>query len=172
MSTEVNDAPCRGNSPRLAFHHSAVPAAMSSPCSPHPEAQDDGPDDSPAPSPMLETRAPAIDAATRPGDEDEFEIDEEPFGDDGITSVTSSVYACTYERGRRYHCFKNARYPIPNDDMEKDREDLKHAMLMELTDGALFYSPVKNPQHIIDCGTGTGKAVSAHQLMHGVMTLG
>ncbi|KAM4057256.1 methyltransferase [Hirsutella rhossiliensis] len=127
-----------------------------------PEAKDDRPADKDAAppavpsSPTIETRAPAIDVATQPGDEDEFDIDDEPFGGDGVTSLTSSVYACTFERGRRYHCFKNARYPIPNDDIEKDREDLKHAMLMELTDGVLFYSPVTNPQHIIDCGTGTG----------------
>lgn len=119
-------------------------------------ADDDRPADA-GPMPTIETRAPAIDAATHPGNEDEFDIDDEPFGGDGVTSVTSSVYACTYERGRRYHCFKNARYPIPNDDTEKDREDLKHAMLMELTDGVLFFSPVRNPQSIIDCGTGTGK---------------
>lgn len=62
-----------------------------------------------------------------------------------------------YERGRRYHVFKNGRYPIPNDDIERDREDLKHAMLMELTDGVLFYAPVGSPQSILDVGTGTGE---------------
>ncbi|PHH92361.1 hypothetical protein CDD83_7739 [Cordyceps sp. RAO-2017] len=131
---------------------------------PDPEPQRPAPP-SLTPTPTLQTRAPAIEPATQPGAADEFDIDEDPFAsaagagaaaDDGITSVTSSVYACTYERGRRYHCFKNGRYPIPNDDIEKDREDLKHAMLMELTDGVLFYAPVGHPQSILDIGTGTG----------------
>ncbi|KAF4580858.1 helix-turn-helix, Psq [Ophiocordyceps camponoti-floridani] len=101
------------------------------------------------------TQAPAIEVATQPGDDDEFDVNDDPFAD-GVTSITSSVYAHEYERGRRYHCFKNGRYPIPNDDIEKDREDLKHAMLMELTDGVLFYAPVQNPQLVLDIGTGTG----------------
>jgi hypothetical protein len=69
-----------------------------------------------------------------------------------------SIYAHTYENGRRFHSFKNGRYPIPNDDQEQHREDMKHAMMLEMTDGVLFYSPVGDyPQKIIDIGTGTGK---------------
>ncbi|RDA82709.1 hypothetical protein CP532_4836 [Ophiocordyceps camponoti-leonardi (nom. inval.)] len=109
---------------------------------------------SPPPPPPI-TQAPAIEVATQPPDEDEFEINEDPFAD-GMTSITSSVYAHEYEAGRRYHCFKTGRYPIPNDDIEKDREDLKHAMLLELTDGVLFFAPVENPRRILDIGTGTG----------------
>ncbi|OAQ89460.1 helix-turn-helix, Psq [Purpureocillium lilacinum] len=110
-----------------------------------------------SPSPTVATvEAPTIEVASQPGEEDEFDLTDDPFND-GSTSVTSSVYACTYERGRRYQCFKNGRYPIPNDDQEQDREDMKHAMLMELTDGTLFFSPVgDNPQSILDIGTGTG----------------
>ncbi|KAH7147923.1 S-adenosyl-L-methionine-dependent methyltransferase [Fusarium sp. MPI-SDFR-AT-0072] len=49
------------------------------------------------------------------------------------------------------------RYPIPNDDAEQNRDDMKHAMMLELTNGNLFFSPiVKNPQKIIDLATGTG----------------
>ncbi|XWW97863.1 hypothetical protein V2A60_005859 [Cordyceps javanica] len=76
--------------------------------------------------------------------------------DSDLVSVSSSVYAHTYERGRRYQSFKNSRYPIPNDDLEQSREDMKHVMLMELTDGKLFFAPTgKNPQKIVDIGTGT-----------------
>lgn len=72
-------------------------------------------------------------------------------------SVTSSVYAHEYEHGRRYHSYRHGRYPIPNDDTEQNREDMKHAMVLELTDGRLFYAPIgDNPQRIIDIGTGTG----------------
>jgi hypothetical protein len=103
------------------------------------------------------TEAPAIEAASETGGDDEFDAISELFDD--TTSVTSSIYAHTYERGRRYQSFKNGRYPIPNDDFEQNREDMKHAMLMELTDGKLFYAPIgENPQKILDIGTGTGES--------------
>lgn len=109
-----------------------------------------------SPQPGHATERPAIESAQGLGEDDEFEI-EDGLPIDGTTSVASSVYACTYENGRRYHHFKNGRYPIPNDDREQDREDMKHAMLMELTDGVLFFSPVgDHPQSIVDIGTGTG----------------
>lgn len=38
-----------------------------------------------------------------------------------------------FENGRRYHIFRQGRYPIPNDEDEQVREDMKHAMLLELT---------------------------------------
>jgi hypothetical protein len=111
------------------------------------------PETVPAPS----SDAP-IEAASEPGGDDEFDASSEVFGDD-TTSATSSVYAHTYERGRRYQSFKNGRYPIPNDDQEQNREDMKHAMLMELTNGKLFYAPIgDNPQKILDIGTGTGES--------------
>jgi ubiquinone/menaquinone biosynthesis C-methylase UbiE len=57
----------------------------------------------------------------------------------------------------QYHSYKNARYPIPNDDIEQNREDMKHAMMLELTDGKLFFAPIgKHPQKVIDLATGTG----------------
>ncbi|KAM7221204.1 S-adenosyl-L-methionine-dependent methyltransferase [Rhypophila decipiens] len=91
-------------------------------------------------------------------DADEFEakeIDASSFADS--TSVTSSIYQHSYENGRRYHSYKNARYPIPNDDEEQNREDMKHALMMELTDGKLYFAPIeKNPTKILDLGTGTG----------------
>lgn len=56
----------------------------------------------------------------------------------GSTSVASNVYRHEYDHGRRYHSYKNGRYPIPNDDQEQNREDMKHAMMMELTVSALW----------------------------------
>jgi hypothetical protein len=94
-------------------------------------------------------------------DEDEFALnDGYETASTGSTSFTSSIYAHTYENGRRYQHFKNGRYPIPNDDEELNREDMKHAMMMELCDGQLFYAPIgDNPQKILDIGTGTGKSI-------------
>lgn len=105
----------------------------------------------------VETSVP-IEPASGPDEEDEFDTtDGIDTRSTGSASATSSIYAHTYENGRRYQCFKNGRYPIPNDDNEQDREDMKHAMMLELTDGELFYAPIgDNPQSILDIGTGTG----------------
>ncbi|OAA61872.1 Methyltransferase type 11 [Niveomyces insectorum RCEF 264] len=106
------------------------------------------------------TSGSAIEAASQPGEEDEFDyVDGYDTATDslGSTSATSSIYAHTIENGRRYHHFKNSRYPLPDDDMEQSREDMKHAMMLELTDGLLFYAPIgDHPQEILDVGTGTG----------------
>lgn len=103
-------------------------------------------------------------AGSEPFSEDEF-YPESVTSD--FASASSSVYAHTYEKGRRYQTFKNSRYPIPNDDQEQMREDMKHAMLMELTDGKLFYSPVgTHPQKIVDIGTGTGKPMHPPHTFH------
>jgi hypothetical protein len=48
-------------------------------------------------------------------------------------SVSSSVYRHHYENGRRYHKYRYGRYPIPNDEEEQCRDELKHAMHMEIT---------------------------------------
>ncbi|KAM5386509.1 hypothetical protein ACJZ2D_000472 [Fusarium nematophilum] len=73
------------------------------------------------------------------------------------TSLNTSVYQHAYENGRRYHQYRNGTYPIPNDDAEQNRDDMKHAMMLELTNGKLFFSPIgDNPQRIIDLATGTG----------------
>ncbi|KAH8664806.1 S-adenosyl-L-methionine-dependent methyltransferase [Ilyonectria robusta] len=72
-------------------------------------------------------------------------------------SLTSSVYQHAYENGRRYHQYRHGTYPIPNDDAEQNRDDMKHAMMLELTDGKLFFAPIgDNPGKIIDLATGTG----------------
>ncbi|KAK3493611.1 S-adenosyl-L-methionine-dependent methyltransferase [Neurospora crassa] len=91
-------------------------------------------------------------------DSDEFSLTEGyETQSTGSTSATSSIYAHTYEHGRRYQSYKNSRYPIPNDDAELSREDMKHAMLLELLDGQISFAPLgKSPQNILDIGTGTG----------------
>ncbi len=57
----------------------------------------------------------------------------------------------------QYHQYRNGRYPIPNDDIEQNRDNTKHAMQQELLDGLLFYAPLgPDPRRIIDLCTGTG----------------
>ncbi|KAL6883019.1 S-adenosyl-L-methionine-dependent methyltransferase [Trichoderma longibrachiatum] len=73
------------------------------------------------------------------------------------TSLGSSIYDHSYVNGRRYHRYRHGRYPIPNDEAEQNREDMLHTMMLEATDGKLFYAPIGDyPQKILDLGTGTG----------------
>ncbi|KAH8660840.1 S-adenosyl-L-methionine-dependent methyltransferase [Tricladium varicosporioides] len=72
------------------------------------------------------------------------------------TSISSSVRDFTFENGRRYHRFREGRYNFPNDDSEQEREDMKHAMMVNLCQ-QLHFAPLKeNPGNILDMGTGTG----------------
>ncbi|OAA58349.1 hypothetical protein ISF_06888 [Cordyceps fumosorosea ARSEF 2679] len=82
-------------------------------------------------------------------------IDSDDFSDS--TSLRPSILEHSYVNGRRYHRYRHGRYPIPNDEAEQSREDMLHTMMMEATDGRLFYAPIgPNPQKVIDLGTGTG----------------
>ena len=74
----------------------------------------------------------------------------------GSTSLSSHVRDFAFEHGRRYHKFREGRYQFPNDESEQEREDMKHAMIVNLCGGKLHYAPLENPQNIIDIGTGTG----------------
>ncbi|KAG6061489.1 hypothetical protein E4U33_006681 [Claviceps sp. LM78 group G4] len=71
------------------------------------------------------------------------------------------LYLRGYERGRRpvaTQCLviTDGRYPIPNDETEQSREDMKHAMLMMLMEDKLFLSPIgEHPQRLLAVGTGT-----------------
>ncbi|RDL40162.1 uncharacterized protein BP5553_00141 [Venustampulla echinocandica] len=72
------------------------------------------------------------------------------------TSISSSVRDYAFEHGRRYHQYRAGQYQFPNDEPEQEREDMKHSMVVHLCGGKLHYAPLKNPQQIIDLGTGTG----------------
>ncbi|OAR02793.1 hypothetical protein LLEC1_00195 [Akanthomyces lecanii] len=75
----------------------------------------------------------------------------------GSTSAESSVRDYMFENGRRYHRFREGAYNFPNDDVEQEREDMKHAMVKLLCGQRLFFAPIgDNPQQILDIGTGTG----------------
>ncbi|ERS96833.1 hypothetical protein HMPREF1624_07042 [Sporothrix schenckii ATCC 58251] len=99
-----------------------------------------------------------IELADEPPESDEFD----PVADwDDLNlpprDAATGVWQHVYENGRRYHLYKYGRYPIPNDDAEQQREDMKHAMMLELTNGRLYFAPIgDNPQKILDIGTGTG----------------
>ncbi|KAI1770304.1 S-adenosyl-L-methionine-dependent methyltransferase [Hypoxylon cercidicola] len=89
---------------------------------------------------------------------DEFETsDFDVSSISSFGSVSSSIYRHAYENGRRYHKYRYGTYPIPNDETEQNREDIKHVAILELTRGKYFFAPIgDHPQKIIDLGTGTG----------------
>lgn len=72
------------------------------------------------------------------------------------TSITSSIRDYAFESGRRYHKFHEGSYQFPNDESEQEREDMKHAIVVNLCGGHLHYDPLDSPQTIIDLCTGTG----------------
>ncbi|KZL75311.1 methyltransferase domain-containing protein [Colletotrichum tofieldiae] len=72
------------------------------------------------------------------------------------TSLSNSVRDYVFENTRRYHKYMEGRYLMPNDEPEQEREDMKHAMCVNVMDGKLHCAPLESPQKIIDIGTGTG----------------
>ncbi|KAK1984766.1 TAM domain methyltransferase [Colletotrichum cereale] len=72
------------------------------------------------------------------------------------TSLASSVRDYNWENRRRYHKFREGQYALPNDELEQDREDMKHALVVNICEGALHSAPLDHPQKILDVGTGTG----------------
>lgn len=72
-------------------------------------------------------------------------------------TIASSIYRHAYENGRRYHRYRHGTYPIPNDETEQNREEIKHIAFLEITRGKYYFAPIgDNPQKIIDLGTGMG----------------
>lgn len=100
-------------------------------------------------------------ASSRAADDNESTWDDEVL-DSGAsaysasTSLSASVRDYVFENTRRYHKYMEGRYLLPNDEPEQEREDMKHAMCVNVMDGKLHSAPVRNPQKIIDIGTGTG----------------
>lgn len=73
------------------------------------------------------------------------------------SSLKSSVVDHVYENGMRYHGFRAGKYPFPNDDVEQNRDDMKHTMAQMLCHDAYFYSPTEDALEaggeVLDLGT-------------------
>ena len=106
-----------------------------------------------APSPVADQGGDAIEAGDVDDDDDGYHTDE---ASKASTSLSSSVRDFAFENGRRYHKFREGAYQFPNDEPEQAREDMKHAMFINVCDDKLHIAPIKNPQQILDLGTGTG----------------
>ncbi|KAK2808582.1 hypothetical protein FQN50_004614 [Emmonsiellopsis sp. PD_5] len=110
----------------------------------------------PTPKEAIDNRSPT---PTSPVIEAEDDTDS-AYGDGSDTSaysasVTSSVLDYKYENGRRYSSFR--KYLLPNDETEQDRLDMFHHIFLLLLNGKLLRAPIaKDPQRVLDLGTGTG----------------
>lgn len=110
----------------------------------------------------LSTSAPPLAPANvAPVIEPETDDHDSTFGSEGGSSfnygsVTSSIYNFRQENGRTYHAYSDGKYVIPNDEREQDRMDMAYQAFQLLFEGKQFFAPVKNPQRIVDMGTGTG----------------
>ncbi|KAF8250003.1 S-adenosyl-L-methionine-dependent methyltransferase [Wilcoxina mikolae CBS 423.85] len=72
-------------------------------------------------------------------------------------SLTSSVNEYIIENGRRYHAYFGAdKNPLPTDEIEQDRLDMHHEIFLQILKGKLHTAPLKDPQRVLDIGTGTG----------------
>ncbi|KAF6814098.1 methyltransferase domain-containing protein [Colletotrichum plurivorum] len=96
------------------------------------------------------------DVASAHGGSDTDEGFDSASGHSASTSLSASVRDYVFENHRRYHKYMEGRYLLPNDEPEQEREDMKHAMCVNVMDGKLHSAPLENPQKIVDLGTGTG----------------
>jgi SAM-dependent methyltransferase len=164
--TKPSPAVGAGASPARASKSPTSPPRPPPPPPPPPQAH--------LPSPCSTPLIPAA-AATDDDDDDDDDTDDgyetASLGASTTTSLSSSRIRHVFEHGRRYMShpasFSSpaaaaapsddaADYPIPNDDREQDREDLKHVMMLRLLGGRLFLAPVAEVLRVVDAGTGTG----------------
>ena len=73
------------------------------------------------------------------------------------TSLKSSIAKYREENGRTYHSYGTSEHWGPNDEKAQDQQDLGHHVWTLALKGQYFLAPVKEPQAILDLGTGTGK---------------
>jgi hypothetical protein len=75
---------------------------------------------------------------------------------DETDSLASSILNHRMENGRQYHAYRDGAYWGPNDELAKEILDFAHHMYLLTLDQKLHLAPLRNPQAILDCGTGTG----------------
>ncbi|KAK1574046.1 methyltransferase domain-containing protein [Colletotrichum navitas] len=115
-----------------------------------------------APTPLVPTMNDDAVMVSGDGDNDDEDEDDgyasasDAVAGDDIYSLTPSVTDFVYKHGRSFHRFREGRYPFPNDAPEQRRELMKHDAMVLLCGVRLHYAPLRNPQRILDVGTGVG----------------
>ncbi|KAI1024538.1 hypothetical protein LB503_007476 [Fusarium chuoi] len=76
---------------------------------------------------------------------------------DSTASLTSSILEYRHVNGRPFQQSKTTEYWAPTDDDYQEGQDILHHYTLLLLDDKLHLAPIdKNPQKILDIGTGTG----------------
>ncbi|CAP66518.1 uncharacterized protein PODANS_4_3180 [Podospora anserina S mat+] len=96
-----------------------------------------------APSSQISPRGSLIESPTDSAANLAIEDIDSVNSDSYPASMTSSIKAHVYEGGLRYHAYKSGKYAFPNDEIEQNRDDMKHSMSLLLMQGEFFYAPVK-----------------------------
>ncbi|KAI9730426.1 MAG: hypothetical protein M1834_005936 [Cirrosporium novae-zelandiae] len=109
-----------------------------------------------APTAPAASARPIAPAAGDISDNDSSYSSENSLLDEDTVSLTSSIYKYRFENGRRYHAYHDGAYYAPNDEKQNDQLDLTHHLWSLTLDNKLLLAPIKNPQKILDVGTGTG----------------
>ncbi|GKT41647.1 secondary metabolism regulator laeA [Colletotrichum spaethianum] len=96
-------------------------------------------------TPIVQQPAAAIEAVDDPSDDSEFDPEELDANSISSYSLNSSLYAHENSNGCSFHRYRHGRYPMPNDQTEQNREDMKHAMLVDLTVSLSLSNEVADP---------------------------
>src|SRR5690554_6166725 len=73
------------------------------------------------------------------------------------TSLSSSLQEWLVENGRRYHAYYGPdKNMMPTDEIEQERLDIHHEILLLIANGEIYKAPVRNAGKVLDLGTGTG----------------
>ncbi|KAH7183677.1 S-adenosyl-L-methionine-dependent methyltransferase [Fusarium flagelliforme] len=88
-------------------------------------------------------------------DDDDSALGGDAFSDS--TSLKSSILKYREENGRTYHAYKDGAYALPNDEVENERLDLQHHLMLLTFDGKLHAAPLPEKlDRVFDVGCGTG----------------
>ncbi|OCK73080.1 S-adenosyl-L-methionine-dependent methyltransferase [Lepidopterella palustris CBS 459.81] len=90
--------------------------------------------------------------------DDDSAFDDDDDASSVSASLTPSVSEGNWEKGRRYHSYKSAKYFVPNDDEEQNRLELQHQIWYIVLSGRLYLAPLDKSaiRNALDLGCGTG----------------
>ncbi|KAH6639667.1 S-adenosyl-L-methionine-dependent methyltransferase [Boeremia exigua] len=78
------------------------------------------------------------------------------YASTGGNSIASKITSYRYENGRRYHSYREGTYYAPNDEAYSNYETIVHHLWLLTLHDQLFLAPIKDPERVLDIGTGTG----------------